>query len=594
MRSLLNTFIQHLNDGECDINELISNGTIEQSAKGYFVARGMIEYFQEQEVFISKNDFDNEKFPRHGITDAFDYSAQKYKNDKVYNSRSLYRFVPVPFENQLYWDNNLEGRTNHIDYFSDIYKKFDECIIKIYDFTVELPQYICSIEVESREIFSKYINSYANKSNINKQGNKNDIKINELVEVLTTVELENLNSSDYMSGMEEKLDGNNLKTFISNTQRRLVLHVISFKRISNYSPIFCPEIGYDGFLGESYSPLKTCEFLGRLVENKYPSLSGIPELYNISVQYISNEICNGNNLLSEYILMCICSRQKLKFEADTENTQNCITNPPQIVLHITMCNKEFVEKLKSFLLNHFPRLLWINANTSNLNYGRLTPYFDSENDCFVTGTLQIPLLRNLIVLDETSLEEGELSEKGLENISNISLLTNYGYVNYGFTNYKIPMKTESNYIILTSNKKSIFTSTSSISICMDSKDFEANTDCLNPQNKFGIETSHFSKFNFSSILKLYISIVGSCVEMLDFDKQTQDYIVEEFVNIRQRSNLSSLVHASTLHTWIMLARTQALMNGEEKLSKHRFEKFFRLELERLENLSNKRKNTILN
>ncbi|KAH8583316.1 conserved eukaryotic protein that shares a domain with several MCM8 [Cryptosporidium sp. chipmunk genotype I] len=592
MLSLLSAFIEQLNHGECDISELISHRKIERSVKGYFIARGMVEYFQEQEFFLLKKGFEDGNFPSSDIFFGYeDLARNSQQNGNNYSSRNVYRFVPIPFENRLHWNYNFANKVNDKDYFSDVYHKFDECIMNIYDFTVELPEHNCSIEVETKKIFSNYMINSTNELRIN-QGTKNDIKINELLEALTIVELQSLNKYEDLFEMEEKLDHIKLEKFSSRTRGRLVLHVISFKRISNYSPIFCPEIEYYGFLGEFYCPLRTCKLLERLVKYKYPNLDGISGLYNISVEYIANEICDGNYLLSEYILMCICNRQKLKFKPDSENTPNYISNPPQIVLHISMCNNVFVKKLSSFLLNHLPRLIWINADISTLNNGDLTPYFDTERDRFITGILQVPLLRNLIVIDETSLEEGELSEKGLENMSNISFLTNFGYVNYGFTSYQVPIKTESNYIILTSNEKSIFTNKSNFSIRMNTK-YTKKNDGLNPQNKLGIMIPNFSEANFSSVLRLYFSIVGSCVEMLEFDEQVQDYIAETFVNIRQRSSLSNLVHTSSLHTWIMLARTQALMNGEEKLSKHRLEKFFKLELERLEKLSSG-KNTILN
>ncbi|CUV07888.1 unnamed protein product [Cryptosporidium hominis] len=595
MLNLLNKFVEQLNYGKCDINRLISDEKIKQPIKGYFIARGMIEYFQEQELFISNEEFDHGSPASSDIFYGCNNLARKnQRNGNSYSFRNVYRFVPIPFENRLHWNHNFVEKENDQDYFSNVYHKFDECMVKTYDFTVELPECISLIEVETRKAFFDYMIGTTSKLKIN-QGTTNKLKINELLEILTTVEIQDLDNFEYLSEMEEKLYNNKLIKLSQRTQRKLVLHVISFKRISNFSSIFCKEIEYYGFLGEFYSPSRTCKLLERLVKYKCPNLNGISDLYNISIEHIANEICDGNYLLSEYILLCICSRQKLEFKAYEENISDCISKLPQIVLHISMCNKEFVERLNSFLLNHLPRLNWINVDISTLNNGRLTPYFDVEEDRFVTGILQVPLLRNLIVINETSLEDGKLSEKGLENISNISLLTNFGYVNYGFTNYKVPIKTESNYIILTSNEKSIFANKSNLSISLNAKYAEENNGILNPQNKSGNVVPNCSEANFSFVLKLFISIVGSCVDMLEFDEQTQDYIAETFVNIRQTSNICNLIHATSLHTWIMLARVQALMNGEEKLSKNRFEQFFRLEIERLEKLSkNGKKNPILN
>ncbi|POM84832.1 putative alanine racemase family protein [Cryptosporidium meleagridis] len=560
MFNLLNKFVEQLNYGKCDINRLISEEKIKQPIKGYFIARGMIEYFQEQELFISNEEFDHGSHARSDIFYEYNDLARKNQgNGSSYSFRNVYRFVPIPFENRLHWNHDFVENENNRDYFSSVYHNFDECMVKTYDFTLELSECTSSIEVETRKIFFDYMIDSTSKLKIDKE-TTNNLKINELLEVLTIVEFQDLNNFEYLSDMEEKLYSDKLIKLNQRTQRKLVLHVISFKRISNYSSIFCKEIEYDGFLGEFYSPSRTCKLLERLVKYKFPNLNGISDLYNIFIEYIANEICNGNYLLSEYILLCICSRQKLEFKAYEEHASDCISTLPQIVLHISMCDKEFVKRINSFLLNHLPRLNWINVDISNLNNGRLTPYFDVEGDRFVTGILQVPLLRNIIVINETSIEDGELSEKGLKNISNISLLTNFGYVNYDFTNYQVPIKTESNYIVLTSNEKSIFANKSNLTISLNAKYAEENNGTLNLRNKSGNMVPNCSEAEFSFLLKLFISIVSSCVEMLEFDEQTQDYIAETFVNIRQTSNICNLINTSSLHTWIMLARVQALMN----------------------------------
>lgn len=583
MLSFINTFIEHIDCGECSTDELLSNEETDRFIKGHFRARGMIEYFQEQEVYISEKDSENDQLEHSNFGDAR-FSGKRELAGK-YSSRNVYRFVPIPSDNGLCREDGLEGRKEHMGCFSMIYDKFGECVVKMYDFTVEFPEGVFLTQYESREVLSKHI------KNLKGPLNTSDIKINELIEVLSIVEFQDISDSEYLYGMEGQLNDGELKECVEATRKRIVLHAISFKRISNYSSIACLNIGYDGFLGEFHSPSKTCNLLGKMLEHKYPELKDISGLYYGMVKYIADQVCCGNRLLSEYILMCISSRRQLDLDTKIEATSNDISSPPQIVLHISMCNGEFVKQLYSFLKNHLPRLLWINANVSVLNDVNFTPYFDVEKDKFVTGILQIPLLRNLIVVDETSLEEGQLSAKGLENISNISHLTNFGYVNYDFSNYQVPIKAESNYIILTTGKKSIFSNQSFISIPLEAKDLETSINHSDIHDKYGADSCSHYKADLSSILKLYVSIVGSCVEMLELDEQTRDFIAETFVNIRQKLDSGKQIHPSILHIWIMLARTQALMNGEERLSKNRFENFIWLELERLDIPSNDVKNT---
>ncbi|KAJ1612363.1 MCM7 domain-containing protein [Cryptosporidium canis] len=542
MQSFLNLFVENIDHGKCDTTEQILNEESDGFIKGYFKARGMVEYFQEQEIFLS------EKFSQN------DQPTRKLEgNEMKYSSRNVYTFVPIPSSDYSNFDYDVESSISYIDTFPLVFDKFNECLLKIYDFTTDLSECVNSLETKSREILSNNVKSSRSLSCFHIQAAINDIKINELIEVLSVVEIQEISDSESGFGMVWHLDNSELNTHKGNMKRRLVLHVVSFKRISNFSPVICPEICFNGYLGEFNSPLKTSELLQKMVEYKCPDLKDISSLYSAMVEYVSNELCYGNRLLSEYILMSICHRRKLDLDTEIEG----VTNPPQVVLHISMCNKEFSKRLYSFFQSHLPRMFWIGADVSNLNNSDITPYFDVESDKFVTGALQIPLLRNLIVVDETSLEEGQLSAKGIENISNLSSLTNFGYVNYNFTNYQVPIRTESNYIILTTGEKSVFSGQSDIKIPLEICDNNTISDL-----KLTHETNALSQYEtyISSNLRLYLSIVGSCVESFEFDEQTKDFIAETFVNIRQKPSFAKLIHPSTLHIWIMLSRTQALMN----------------------------------
>lgn len=590
MLSFLNTFIEHIEYGKCNIDELLSSEETGHFVNGHFRARGMIEYFQEQEVYVSEKDPGSCELSYSDFKG--DRFARKHELADKYSSRSVYRFVPIPLDNGPRCGDGFEYGEDPTeeDSFPLVYGKFGECVVKMYDFTVELPEGVCLTEDESRRALSEHLGSLKNPLDTTRRESTSDIKINELIEVLSVAELQAIDDPECLFEREGQLNNDELDKRTEATRKRVVLHAISFKRISNYSPVASLDIGYNGFLGEFHPPSETCKLLRKMVDHKYPDLKDVSGLYCGMVEYIADQVCCGNRLLSEYILMCISSRRKLDLDTKVEDASGSVLNPPQIILHVSMCNSEFVKKLHSFLQSHLPRLLWINANVSAMNDVNFTPYFDVEKDKFVTGVLQLPLLRNLIVVDETSLEEGQLSAKGLESISNISLLTNFGYVNYNFANYQVPIKTESNCIILTTGQKSIFSNQSYLSIPLKAKDSETGTNCSNLRNEYGVDIYNY-RANLSFMLKLYVSIVGSCVEMLEFDEQTRDFIAETFVNVRQKLDSDKQIHPSILHAWIMLARTQALMNGEERLLKNRFERFIELELERLDIPSNGGKNT---
>ncbi|KAF7456525.1 Mini-chromosome maintenance complex-binding protein [Cryptosporidium felis] len=576
MIGLLKAIRDSLEKGQSDPRDVISGEVAGCEPTGYVKIKGMVEYFKEQEIFA---------FPEAGLASQQELPPFESvcngptrggrKKIREFGSRNVYTFSSVPFETIGEWTLGSDEIT-YQEQFYNTYGGFKDCVAKFYDFTIEFPESSDSIEILSKDRFLQEPEDLLHSlSSSGVAGH--DIMVNELLEIFSIVEFQDLEDTLENPFEVSYFQGNqNLVRSETKGPFRLVLHVFAFKKISNYSPVKCPAIRYDGFLGKFQSPLETCRFLDGLSKCENLKSETVSDIYEIMIEYISTKVCNGNYLLSEYILLCISNRQKLQQDVDEDDSINKLSSSP-MVLHISMCSREFIGRLREFLTKHLPRLLWLNVDLSTLNDSKLTPYFDVEEDKFVTGALQVPLMRNLIVVDETTLEEGKLTEKGVENMSNIVSLVNSGIVKYGFPSYDIPIKSEANFIVLTSKMRSIFCKQSDISVRMDGQNSRVGNSGLGAARK----VSHISEINISSNLIVYLSIVGSCVDMLEFDDKTREYIADSFARIRQRFNSENRIHPGILHMWMMMARTQALLNGEERLEKQRFEKFISLESERL-------------
>ncbi|KAH8739540.1 hypothetical protein FG386_001972 [Cryptosporidium ryanae] len=560
-----------LESGQTSLSEIMVKREFGGRVRGYTRMRGMIKYFLEQEVYVHSlvDSRDNREFVLDPFRcESFDESHSHLRIGR-FASRNVYSFTSVP-ANAFFGASLAEANCEDL-FYDNCEEKFENCVIKLYDFTRELGD-IDSVDLS--EAFSGVNGHHAIPPEDGPSPTR-ELKVNEMLEIVSIVELREATSAkDDMfpkTHFRNEEDGCEFKDR-EESKHSLVFHVVSYKRIPNYSPIRCVQVGYDGFKGGVLSPRRTCEVLASLVKAKFPGLESVYDLYEAAVDYIARSVCEENPLLAEYILLCICNRRKLQFESDNGLDNQYGSSP--ISLHISFCDKGFSVRLRNLLERNLPRVTWLNLDISSLNHSPMTPYFDEAKDEFITGSLQFPLYRNLVVIDETTLQEGKLTAKGIENMSNIASLVNYGRVNYGFPAYQVPMETETNNIILSENKKSVVCGKSGISI--DSRLKAAARHRSKDKQQFSSEK------DFENYLRLYISIVSSCDEMISFDRSTQEYIADKFVEIRQKlSSGDNQVNPGIIHHWLMLSRTQALLNGEESLTSLRFDKFIQLERERL-------------
>ena len=87
----------------------------------------------------------------------------------------------------------------------------------------------------------------------------------------------------------------------------------------------------------------------------------------------------------------------------------------------------------------------------NLNKSNLIPNKDYNKDRLITGMLQLPNNFNLVV-DETVLNTGELTAKGLLNINSIKDIIRWQKINYDFSYHQQEFLTNMRILILSQTK----------------------------------------------------------------------------------------------------------------------------------------------
>jgi hypothetical protein len=95
----------------------------------------------------------------------------------------------------------------------------------------------------------------------------------------------------------------------------------------------------------------------------------------------------------------------------------------------------------------------------NLNKCNMIPNKDYNKNKLISGMLQLPRNFNLII-DETVLNTGQLTQKGLINVNSIRDIIKWQKINYDFCYHQQEFQTDMKILVL-SNTKSILP----VSIC---------------------------------------------------------------------------------------------------------------------------------
>ena len=132
----------------------------------------------------------------------------------------------------------------------------------------------------------------------------------------------------------------------------------------------------------------------------------------------------GDVLASEFVLLALM--QKITARYDGINVGQLAVSVTGVTERVTVTN--IIEALKLL----WPRVACISLTIDMLNdAGSLAPYKDYTQERLVQTPLQLPV-GTLVVLDETMLQSGKLTEKGQRNLQHIRDLVQWQRVSYDF------------------------------------------------------------------------------------------------------------------------------------------------------------------
>ncbi|XP_015110478.1 mini-chromosome maintenance complex-binding protein [Diachasma alloeum] len=286
---------------------------------------------------------------------------------------------------------------------------------------------------------------------------------------------------------------------------------------------------------------------------------------------VFSQILFGDDLAADFLIAHLLSKIYMR------RNDLCLGNYPLNITHFS------VEKFPNFPKSFYNLLTEIVSKShyflctlDNLNDGCLIPKKDYECNRLTSGTLQLSNNTHLVI-DETKLTAGKLSQEGRKNYQAIDNLLTLQKVTYDFKFYTMEYEMDIPVLILSETK--------SFLPCMVQVPLNIDSDIENryPQVLQLVEQFLKDEDRLNDVRKYFKQL-----QLLDFqiDQAIADTIQEDFVKLRQ---LDDKINADNLHSLMVLARLMALSHGESSLTLERWRDTFKKELERLARLRKRAK-----
>jgi hypothetical protein len=191
----------------------------------------------------------------------------------------------------------------------------------------------------------------------------------------------------------------------------------------------------------------------------------------------------------------------------------------------------------------------------------LAPHKNYETNRVETGLLQICDGTQLII-DETSLDQGTLKDKGMSNVQSLNTLIHIQTVSYDFKYYQLDFPCDAPTLCL-SKGKSIFNDYFDCHLKMKPSDI-----ILQKVDDLNIIRNYITNIKYSNIQYSLDNI--------------KEFVEKDFVEERK---MNQKMTPEIFYNWLTIARLLTLSMGETNLSVDIWKKMREMEFERMERLN---------
>ncbi|XP_029047790.1 mini-chromosome maintenance complex-binding protein [Osmia bicornis bicornis] len=305
------------------------------------------------------------------------------------------------------------------------------------------------------------------------------------------------------------------------------------------------------------------------VENA-PQIMSKAELIKNDLHLVLSQLLFGDHLAADYLICHLLS------SVYTRRDYFCLGNYPLNITHFpAMKYTSFTKDLYKFLTLFTEKSHFLEITLDTLNDLALSPKKDYECNRLTSGVLQLSDNTHLVI-DETGLTTGQITETGRENYNAIYNLVNFQRVTYDFKFYKMEYDSDIPVLIL-SEAKSFIPCQNQVVLKIDSE-----SESVYPEIN-EIAEQYLKNENRLTNIRSYLAAVRKT--KFEFNEGVTKDIQNDFIQLRQTYKAVSSDH---LHALMILARLLSLSYGSNTLNREYWKEAVRMEMERLSRLPEKR------
>ncbi|XP_053996434.1 mini-chromosome maintenance complex-binding protein [Hylaeus anthracinus] len=305
------------------------------------------------------------------------------------------------------------------------------------------------------------------------------------------------------------------------------------------------------------------------IENA-PEIMSKAQLIRSDLHLVLSQLLFGDHLAADYLISHLLSTIYLRKDC------LCLGTYPLNITHFPFTKyNTFTKDLYSFLSLFIEKSHLLEVTLENLNDFTLSPKKDYDCNRLTSGMLQLSDNTHLVI-DETGLTTGQVSQAGRENYSTICDLINFQKVTYDFKFYKMEYDTDIPVLIL-SETKSFIPCQTQVALKID-----AESENLYPR-VLEIAKQYLKDGNRLTNIRQYLKHVKNV--KFEFNEDIVNEIQSDFVKMRQTNKNVNVDH---LHGLMILARLLSLSNGLNTLSTDYWKKAVEMEAQRLNRLPEKK------
>ncbi|CAK9827937.1 Mini-chromosome maintenance complex-binding protein [Anthophora retusa] len=300
-----------------------------------------------------------------------------------------------------------------------------------------------------------------------------------------------------------------------------------------------------------------------------PQIMFKAELIRCELHRILSQLLFGDHLAADYLICHLLSSIYMRRD------HFCLGTYPLNITHFPAVEyKEFPKKLYKFITLLTEKSHLLEITLKNLNDLTLSPKKDYECNRLTSGVLQLSNNTHLVI-DETGLTIGKISQAGRENYNALCDLVNFQKVTYDFKFYKMDYETDIPVLIL-SEAKSFIPCETQVVLKTDSESKNIYPQIME------IAEQYLKDENRLASIRQYLEVVRD----IKFEFNDEDVIKEiqnDFVQMKEINKT-----ADNLHSLMVLARLLSLSHGLNTLTREYWKKAVQMEVERLNRLPEKK------